>query len=88
MIISNDFDAHTADALALQIEDLTNKDVDLTHREILAACVIAIGSTVHSIECRECRDIAVRFVKKILPNVIGHALKNAHSQPPPSDHVH
>jgi hypothetical protein len=59
------------------------KDQELSHREILMAYLIAIGSTLASISCRDCRELAAKSVTTELPHVISAALDQ-----PGTDHVH
>lgn len=93
MIVSNDFDGDTSDALARQLVLFAhNKDENLTHREILTAYIGAIGDTLASIPCRGCREAAARLVKSLLPDAVSGALEfaaeNDGDEPPTSGHVH
>jgi hypothetical protein len=80
MKVSNDLNPDTADTLALQIEDVIKRDPELTHGEILLACMIAIGSTLHSIQCRDCRRLAAKYVKKEMPSLTMAALASVSGQ--------
>ena len=82
MIVSNDFDADTCDALAEQLVGLTVQDADLTHREILMALIGAIGNTLASVSCSDCRENAAN-----LSNQRCRTFSTAHSTMQPSTAV-
>jgi hypothetical protein len=92
MIVSNDFDGDTCDALAEKLVMLATKDEVLTHREILMAHMGAMCCTLAAISCKGCRELAAQFVKSELPELVRGALEEAAKHygnpPPPSDHVH
>jgi hypothetical protein len=92
MIVSNDFDDDTCDALAEKLVMLATKDEDLTHREILMAHMGAICCTLTAISCKGCRELAAQFVKSELPDLVRGALEDAAkhygNQPPTGGHVH
>jgi hypothetical protein len=91
MLVKDDADDATIDTLAGQFVGLTNKNQDFTHREILMAYMAALGNTVASIACPECRQASASFVKQVLPGLLRQALEAAKhhgGQPPTSDHVH
>jgi hypothetical protein len=91
MIVSNDFDGDTSDALAEKLVMLAHKDEDLTHREIFMANIGAICSTLTVISCKDCREITAQFAKSALPDLVCSALEEAAkhygNQPPTSGHV-
>ncbi len=92
MIVSNDFDGDTCDALADKLVTLAAKDETLTHREILMAHMGAMSAVLGAISCSGCREAAAQFVKSTLPDlvrgVLEEAAKHYGNQPPTSDHVH
>ena len=78
-------DLSAAQALALQIEQLfRNRPVDNDHSETLTALMISIGGELLSIDCDDCRKLAARNVKKMLPGVIASALAQRASVSPMS----
>lgn len=71
---TDDFNPDTAEAFALQIEGLTKENPELTQGEVLMACLMVIGDALASIQCRDCRRLTAKNVKKTLPQEIAHAL--------------
>jgi hypothetical protein len=82
MIISDHLDVGTADEVSRHLYKITDRDMDLTHCEILMAHMLNIGITVWSVECPDCRQLAVQFVEQILPDLIRNALEDAQKRPP------
>jgi hypothetical protein len=79
MIVSNNFDGDTCDALAEKLVMLATKDDDLTHREILMAHMGAMCCTLTGISCKDCR---------LVRGALEEAAKHCGSQPPASGHIH
>jgi hypothetical protein len=93
MKVDDKLDSEKADALSRQIEDLFRHNPELTHAEILLACVIAICSVVGSIPCSGCAKMSARGVKKLLASELPvaltqAALERAKAGELPSGHVH
>jgi hypothetical protein len=92
MHLSPNSDADAAETLAQQIEDVIGNNTELTHGEILLACMIVLGNTLISIRCRDCRDVAAKAVKKDLPRSIvaalTHAINRDANEPPTNEHIH
>ena len=92
MIVSNDYDHDAANALGQELFMLANENEDLTHREILMAYMIAIGSTLSWISCKSCREKTAQVVKEMFPDNVGNALEFATKEygdhHPNSGHTH
>jgi hypothetical protein len=71
----------------LQIEEIINQDPELTRGEIMLACMTVLGSIVSSIQCRDCRRLAAKSIKKLMPRIITEALVQASGQQD-SEHHH
>jgi len=87
MRVSNNFNPDTAKALAFQIGDVIKRDPELTQGEILSACLLALVSTLMSIQCRDCRRLSAKAVKREMRDMIAAALATASGQTG-SEHRH
>ena len=88
MRVTSEFDPVVADTLAAQLEKVLCSYAELGRGEILMACMIVICSTVKSIDCRDCRRLAVKTVKKELPEMMRDASAQASAQPDGLNHHH
>jgi hypothetical protein len=76
-----------ADALAIKIGKMISGDAELTPPEMLVACMMVICDIVGSIDCRDCRKLAIEnYIEKLLPKMLLNAQVEAHQ--PHSEHRH
>ena len=91
MIISDEMNETKIDTLSVQIERVISSDPELTHTEILTACMNTVGSVLASVTCPDCRKLAALSLETGLPGFIKHALAEAEKrggEPPASGHIH
>lgn len=77
MRVSEDFQHLTSENLADAFYKHIDADPDLTHGEILAACLAIIGGVIVNIDCPGCRRLTVRNLKKMLPKTLRDAMTDA-----------
>jgi hypothetical protein len=88
MRVIAEFDPAIAETLALRINQVVNSDTELTHGEILVACMTAICGVIEAIDCRGCRSHAAKAVKKFLPKMMHDTIAQASAKPDGLNHHH
>ena len=90
MRISDKMDDTTIDTLSIQIESVFKDSPELTHKEIMIACMHTIGNVLMSVSCPDCRQASALFLEKQLPRFIKRALTEAEklSEQPLDGHIH
>jgi hypothetical protein len=87
MRVENKADEAVIDALVVQIGEVIDRNSEATQSEILMACMLVITTVVGSIDCRDCRKVAAREIRKMLPQLMQTAMAIMTGQPA-SQHRH
>jgi hypothetical protein len=79
-----------ANALSLRIVEVINNAHDADFDDKINALMMALADGVASVECRDCRALLVKSIKKQLPKCIASAVEQAKADglSGQSDHVH
>jgi hypothetical protein len=79
MFVTSDYSVEARDALVSEFTKSIQANDELTHGEIIDACMEIIGSVLINIECPGCRKVTRATIKKKLPQILTDAMAQAAS---------
>jgi hypothetical protein len=86
MHLGTELDPDRADGLAIQMTAVINGGTGLTPSEIILACLMVVHNVVRTIDCRDCRQVAIQNIERLVPKMMMDAQATAHQ--PHSEHHH
>jgi hypothetical protein len=79
MFVTSEYSVEARDALISEFTRSIQANDELTHGEIIDACMEIIGSVLINIECPGCRKVTRASIKKTLPRILADAMTQAAS---------